>query len=208
MKIMFYTLGFALMAIFVAILSIADSSFTKGLSFLGMACISCAYIIYTSYVRSNPAPELIPLLERRNDRETRLEMINVAYECASLTYSALTLHTLTHVLETSEDKLVRLEKFDSFCSRAKGHHAHLVGIVAAFFPEHIELAESMAGDISNIQGHFNNHIHAGAPKIEDANNSLVIAREHLSKLEAKVEKICNALIRISEQLNTQPATKP
>jgi hypothetical protein len=170
--------------------------------------VTYAYISYSANVRLNPAPELIPLAERRSDRETRLEMVHVAYECASLAYSALTLHNLTHVIDASEDKHARLEKFESFCSRAKGHHAHLVGIIAAFFPQHIELAESMAGDISNIQGHFNNYINAGAPEIEDSTNPLVVTREHLTKLEAKVDKLCSSLLRISEQLNAQPATKP
>jgi hypothetical protein len=162
MKKTFYALGLVLMAIFVAILCITDHAFTKGFCYLGMACVSFAYITYSTHARSNPTPELIPLLERRSDRETRLEMINVAYECTILTCSALNLHSLTHVIDASENKHARLEKFEAFCSRAKAHHAHLVGIVAAFFPEHIELAKSMAGDISNIQGYFNNYIHAGA----------------------------------------------
>lgn len=208
MRTTFFALGLTHLAIFVSILSMADNAWIKVLCFMGLLCVIYAYISYSAHVRLNPAPELIPLAERRNDRETRLEMIHVAYECASRTYSALTLHTLTHVLDSCEDKLARLDKFNSFCAQAKGHHAHLVGVVAAFFPEHIELAQSMASDISNIQGHFNNHIHAGAPEIKDFNNSYVITREHLSKLEDKVEKLCTALLRISEQLNSQPATKP
>jgi hypothetical protein len=124
------------------------------------------------------------------------EKIEIAFSSLDQIQNIFSLHTFTDILDRDQNKSRRIERFFGYCTAARLLHSHVLGIFAAYFTAHINLATNISSEISMIHGYFNKHLYLDAPD-PSLKNPIVpyaIAIQHVERLGELIEQLKQILV--------------